>query len=87
MLGRQCCALIRKRVREPGTSFDLDKAKRTAVTIVWYSHRPDWHELVFSDGDYERVPGTLEDAAALAEASRDGVAGIARWQRAMGTEG
>jgi len=41
---------------------------REIVSIVWYAHRPDWHELVYADGDFQRVPGTLEDAAALAEA-------------------
>jgi hypothetical protein len=41
---------------------------REIVSIEWYSHRPDWHELAYSDGDYERVPGGLVDAAALAEA-------------------
>jgi len=35
---------------------------------VWFPHRPDWHELVYTDGDFERVPGTLADASALAEA-------------------
>jgi len=24
---------------------------------MWFPHRPDWHELVYSDGDPERVPG------------------------------
>jgi hypothetical protein len=40
---------------------------REIASIVWFSHRPDWHELVYSDGADERVPGGLEDAAALAE--------------------
>jgi len=45
----------------------MDKSTRTIVSIAWYSHRPDWHELTYDTGDVERVPGTLEDAAALAE--------------------
>jgi len=45
----------------------MDKSTRTIVSIVWYPHRPDWHEVVYSNGDYERVPGTQADAAALAE--------------------
>jgi len=47
--------------------FPVDEG-REIVSIVWYSHRPDWHEVVYSDADYRRLPGTLEDAAALAEA-------------------
>jgi len=43
---------------------------RQVVSIVWYPHRPDWHEVVYSDGEYQRYPGTLEDAAALAESLR-----------------
>ena len=43
---------------------------REIVSIVWYPHRPDWHEVVYADGDCQRLPGTLEDAAALAEALR-----------------
>lgn len=43
---------------------------REIVSIVWYSHRPDWHEVVYSDGQYQRLLGTLEDAAALADALR-----------------
>ena len=41
---------------------------REPVSVIWYQHRPDWHELVFDDGGYERVPGGLEDAASLSEA-------------------
>ena len=51
--------------RDPSNT---DKSTRTIVSIAWYPHRPDWHELTYDNGDYERVPGTLEDAAALAEA-------------------
>jgi len=49
-------------------TFTLVNDGREIVSIVWYPHRPDWHELSFDNGDFERVPGTLEDAAALAEA-------------------
>lgn len=45
---------------------DVNKG-REIVSIVWYPHRPDWHEVVYSDGYYERVPGNQADAAALAE--------------------
>jgi len=41
---------------------------REIVSIMWFPHRPDWHELVYPDGEFQRVPGTLEDTAALAEA-------------------
>jgi len=58
---------------------------REIVSIVWYSHRPDWHELTYADGDFERVPGTLEDAAALAEALKmklvSDQSGSVRWER------
>jgi len=43
---------------------------REIVSIMWFPHRPDWHEVVYSDGDSGRLPGTLEDAAALAESLR-----------------
>jgi len=46
----------------------MDTATRTVVSIAWYTHRPDWHEVVYSDGHYARLPGSLKDAAALAEA-------------------
>jgi len=46
----------------------MDESTRAIVSIVWYPHRPDWHEVVYSDGDYGRLPGTLDDAAAFAEA-------------------
>jgi len=41
---------------------------REIVSIMWYPHRPDWHEVVYADGDYQRLPGTLQDAVALAGA-------------------
>jgi hypothetical protein len=47
----------------------MDEPKRTIVSIVWYPLRPDWYELTYDNGDYERVVGTLEDATALAEGS------------------
>ena len=43
---------------------------REVVSIVWFQHRPDWHELVYLDGDYERVPGSREDAAHALKLSR-----------------
>jgi len=58
---------------------------REIVSIEWYSHRPDWHELTYDDGDVERVPGNLEDAAALAEALKLALAPegerVVRWER------
>ena len=41
--------------------------EREIVSVIWYPHRPDWHEVVYSDGDFARLPGPLEDTAALAE--------------------
>ena len=32
---------------------------REIVSVVWYPHRPDWHEVVYSDGDFSRLAGTL----------------------------
>ena len=43
---------------------------REIVSIVWYPYRPDRHEVVYSNGDFARLPGTLEVAAVLAEALR-----------------
>ena len=40
---------------------------REIVSVMWFRHRPDWHELLYSDGDYERVLGGLDDASALAQ--------------------
>jgi hypothetical protein len=40
---------------------------RKIVSIAWYSYRPDWYELSYGDGTFERVPGTQADAQALAE--------------------
>jgi len=40
---------------------------REIVSVIWYPHRPDWHEAVYSDGDVARLHGNLEDAATLAE--------------------
>ena len=58
---------------------------REIVSITWYSHRPDWHELVYDNGDYERVPGGVEDAAGLAEALKLELmperAGMVLWER------
>ena len=47
--------------------FQSVNEEREIVSIEWYPHRPEWHELVYDNGNYERVPGGLEDAAALAE--------------------
>jgi len=41
--------------------------EREIVSIVWFPHRPDWHEVVYSDGDFLRLAGTLQDASTLAE--------------------
>ena len=61
---------------------------REIVSIVWYSYRPDWHELVYSDGDYERVPGSLADATALAEGLQFELVsergGCVQWERKEG---
>ena len=54
-------------VTPTGDSFRWVNKGREIVSIEWYSHRLEWHGLVYDDGDYERVPGGLEDAAALAE--------------------
>ena len=63
----------------------MDKSTRTIMSIVWYSHRPDWHELTFETGACERVPGSLEDAAALAEALKMDLVstfdGSVQWER------
>ncbi len=58
---------------------------REIVGIVWYSHRPEWHELVYDNNDYERVPGGLEDAAGLAESLKlvlmPDTVGMVHWER------
>jgi len=46
----------------------VDGELREIVSIVWYPHRPDWHEVIYSDGDVLRLAGALEVAATLAEA-------------------
>ncbi len=42
-------------------------AEREIISIVWYPHRPDWYEVIYADGDFERVPGTQADAKGAAE--------------------
>jgi len=42
-------------------------AEREIVSIAWYPYRPDWYELSYADGDFERVPGTQAHAQGLAE--------------------
>jgi hypothetical protein len=42
-------------------------ADREIVTISWYQHRPDWYELVYADGTFERVPGGEKDADKVAQ--------------------
>ena len=66
-------------------NFQSVNEGREIVGIVWYSYRPDWYELVYADGDSERIPGTQVDAAELANAAgmtlvptRDGTV---RWDR------
>ena len=42
--------------RDSEVGFEsVDESARTIVSIVWYSHRPVWHEVVYSDGDYEQA--------------------------------
>jgi len=61
-----------------------ENERREIVSIAWYSHRPDWHELVYDNNDYERVPAGLEDAAALAESLKfvamPDTVGMVHWQ-------
>jgi len=42
--------------------------QRQIISIVWYPYRPDWYEMDYADGHSERIPGTLVDAADLAQA-------------------
>jgi len=63
---------------------------REIVSIAWYSHRPDWHELLYADGGYERVLGGLETAEALAMALKlermpHGL-GMVQWERPAKSE-
>ena len=59
--------LWRHRVRQPSDRHTV--TSRRVVAIGWYPYRPDWYELEYDDGDFERVPGTEEDADELAKAS------------------
>lgn len=59
--------------------------RREIMSIQWFPWRPDWYELVYDDGDSERVRGPQADAAMLAAArgmhlasTRDGTV---QWDR------
>ena len=42
-------------------------AERKVTSIVWRQMAPNEIELVYSDGDLERIPGTHADAAQMAK--------------------
>jgi hypothetical protein len=58
---------------------------REIVSIAWYSHRPDWYELSYGDGAFERVPGTQAGAQGLAQTLGMGPpqsrSGSLQWER------
>ena len=66
-------------------NFQPGNEGQEIVSIAGYLHRPDWHELIYDNDAYERVPGGLEDAAALAEALKLEMmperVGMVEWRR------
>ena len=54
------------------------------VSIAWYEHRPDWYEVSYDDGDFERVPGGARDADAVAQIlgmEPESLPGGVQWER------
>ncbi len=64
--------------------------ERPIATIIWRQYAPKEIELVYVDGQEERVPGTHADAAAMAEAAGirlvSSPLGMVKWNRELPTK-